>query len=187
MNRLFIVEGPDCSGKSTFAKHLATQRNATYIHASGAKSLHTAMQDYHKSLLSDAKVNLLNRDVVMDRFWPSELVYGQIFRPHMSDRVYDFVEILPLVATLNPTYIFCDDPEVENRHAKQQDQDHPYNAVQFAMVVDSYRKLTVEMMDMPALPNLWHPRTPPSEMKFDVRRYSLLDHGDKMGTFVDAL
>jgi len=157
------------------------------MHATGAKSLHAGMYEYHQSLLHDARVNLLNRDVVLDRFWPSELVYGQIFRPAMSDRVYDFVQMLHDVGSLNPTYIFCDDQDVEERHKKEMDSDHPYNAFQFARVVEDYRRLTLEMMDAPALPKLWHPRTPPSEMKFDVRRYSMLEHGDKMGTFVDAL
>lgn len=187
MKRLFIIEGPDCSGKSTLAQHIATQRGGTYLHASGAKSLHPAMLDYHKSLLHVAKVNLRNQDVVMDRFWPSELIYGQLLRQDMSDRVYDFLEILPLTAALQPTYVFCDDPEVESRHAKQRDEDHPYPEQKFGLIVEDYRKLAIEMMDSPALPRLWHPRTPPSEMKFDVRRYSVLDHGSSMGGFVDAL
>lgn len=186
--RLFIVEGPDCSGKSTFAQHLAIQRNGVYIHARGGKTLFPAMMEYHQSLLAIARANLGNgHDVIMDRFWPSELVYGQILRPAVSDHVYDFTEILRDTGLLDPTYIFCDDPNIVERHSREMDGTHPYKNATFEAIVDKYRELTKEMMDSPALPLLHHPKTPPSEMKFQVRRYSLLEEGQAMGTFVDSL
>lgn len=188
MPKLIIIEGPDCSGKSTLAKHTAIQLNACYIHSTGAKTLHAGMHDYHKSQLQNAEVNLLQgKNVVMDRLWPSELVYGQILRPAMSDKIYDFVEILALVSTLNPVYVFCDDEDVVVRHERNRNLDHPYSNGQFQRIVEGYRSLYTEMQDTPALPSLHHPRTPPAHMKFDVRRYSMLASGATMGTFVDTL
>lgn len=186
--KFIIIEGPDCSGKSTLAKHAAQQLNACYIHSSGAKPLHTGMLDYHKSQLSNAAVNLeQGRNVVMDRFWPSEYCYGQVLRPHISDRIYDFVEILTLTAKLKPVYVFCDDVDVVLRHEANKDSSHSYSQGQFQRIVDEYRKLTEEMWDVPALPNFHHPRTPHAEMCFDVRRYDVTVNGATMGTFVDSL
>jgi thymidylate kinase len=186
--RLFIIEGPDCSGKSTLVRQIAVQRDALYLHASGKKCFHTSMLDYHQELLTAAIDNLANgHDVVMDRFWPSELVYGQLLRPHVSDRVYDFADIFQQLSGYPTTYVMCDDPEIHERHAKEQDPDHPYDRSQFVSIVESYRNLTTEMLDTPALPNLWRPGTPPAMMKFNVRRYNLLTDGETMGSFVDSL
>jgi len=86
MKRLFIIEGPDCSGKTTLAKRIAMMRNAMYIHATGSGKLFAAMLDYHLSIVKNASINLSNgHDVVLDRLWPSEYVYGQIQRPTLSN------------------------------------------------------------------------------------------------------
>lgn len=171
MSKLLIIEGPDCSGKSTLARNLCSERKAVYLHASGAKSLHLAMQDYHLSLLAIARANLnLGHDVVMDRFWPSEYVYGQIFRPEVSNRNYDFDVIVEQTQALNPIYIFCGDQEVAQRHKEQQDPDHPYNEKQFEMVISGYNTLKEEMVSTPALP-LFHPKR--AGWQFTTRSYVL--------------
>lgn len=170
--RLFIVEGPDCSGKTTLAKHLAVQKEAVYLHASGAKSLHEAMQDYHESLLAIAKANLaMGRNVVMDRFWPSEVVYGQALRPATHTLLYDVDKIIAMLEGHDVIYIFCDDPEVLQRHASQQDPDHPYDSPTFGRIVVNYLQLHQELVDE----------------HFHVRLYSQLTDGKQMGTFVDSL
>lgn len=170
--RLFIVEGPDCAGKTTLAKHLAVQKEAVYIHASGAKYLHEVMQDYHESLLAIAVANLaMGRNVVMDRFWPSEVVYGQALRPAIHNRVYDTDKIIAMLANHDVTYIFCDDPEIMQRHAKQQDPDHPYASPTFGRIVVNYLQLRQELIDE----------------HFHVRLYCQLTDGKQMGTFVDSL
>lgn len=172
--RLFIIEGPDCSGKSTLARHLAAQKDAVYIHASGAKSLHSVMQDYHKSLLAIAVANLeLGRNVVMDRFWPSEVVYGSILRP-IEHNKYDADWFIAGLAALDTTYVFCDDSVVIDRHAEQQDSDHPYGRGLFASIVRNYQRLTIELADS---------KSP----VFHVRRYNVVTDGKTMGTFVDSL
>jgi len=173
--RLFIIEGPDCSGKSTLTKHIAIQKDAIYIHASGAKSLQPAMQDYHESLLSIAAQNLeMGRNVVMDRFWPSEVVYGQALRPGLHGQVYDTDKIILMLEPHDVSYVFCDDPEVMKRHAEEQDPNHPYDQVQFGAIVTGYLKLADEMQKS-------------VEPHFHVRRYCLLTDGKLMGTFVDSL
>jgi thymidylate kinase len=173
--RLFIIEGPDCSGKSTLARHIAVQKDAVYIHASGAKSLHQAMQEYHESLFAIAAQNLeMGRNVVMDRFWPSEVVYGQALRPGLHERIYDADKFQILLSARDVSYVFCNDPEVETRHAAQQDPDHPYDPDQFAKIVKAYDALTKEMMES-------------VEPHFHVRQYDVTVYGDQMGTFVDSL
>jgi len=123
----------------------------------------------------------------MDRFWPSEFCYGSVLRPGLSDKVYDFPEILNLVGQFNPVYVFCGDNDMVERHAMERDPDHPYTSTQYSLVCGVYDQLEEEMRDTPALPNLHHPGTSPSQMKFVVHHYDMLDHGQAMGTFVDKL
>lgn len=73
---IFIIEGPDGSGKSTLAETLAKQTGYPVVHMSNPKT-------------EEEKANMLNeylgiiesgRNVIFDRCWYSEMVYGPIMR-----------------------------------------------------------------------------------------------------------
>lgn len=140
MSKLFIVEGPDCSGKTSLCRAICRARNAVYLHASGKKSLHQAMLDYHLSLIEVARENMnLGHDVVFDRLWVSEYVYGRVLRLNVTNHVYDYNKIFEKLDPLEPIHIFCMDTDVITRHHEQNDEDHPYDDFVFSQIVGKYR------------------------------------------------
>lgn len=183
--KLIILEGPDCTGKSTLGRYIAAHLPAFYIHASGDKSLHHAMLAYHMSIIDVAKVNLrMEHSVIIDRLWPSELVYGSIFRPNLSDRVYDFEKVVTAVQELDPLYIFCGDDESHIRHQKNIDPSHPYTLTQYEQVCDSYLNCEQGMRSEAAM-LLFNPKRQP--IKFRVRHYNMLIDGQDLNGFLNTL
>lgn len=145
-SRLFIIEGPDCSGKTTLARHMAVQLGGTYLHASGHPALHAGMVEYHESILSAIEWNMAHdrggHVFILDRFWPSEFVYGREFRTHLVDR-YPFKEVQDRISKLGGKYVFCMDGHVGSRHAREHvPKNHvPYDGGQFSGVIIGYQAL----------------------------------------------
>lgn len=177
MSKLYIIEGPDCSGKTSLAKFICRVKPAAYFHASGAKSLHLAMLDYHLSIIESAKVTLeMGINVVLDRLWPSEYVYGQVLRSHVSDRVYDFQKVLVALEDLHPTYVWCCDDLIHTRHQEQADPDHPYDVSEFSTIVAEYRDLAED----------WGCLASPICVSTQrCVNYSIIDHGNDLKKFVE--
>ena len=69
-----IIEGPDCSGKTTLAKQLSQELEFTYRHE-GPPPLDMNLKDYYCGTLA-----MLNEPTVIDRFAIGERVYGPILR-----------------------------------------------------------------------------------------------------------
>ena len=147
MNKFFIIEGPDCSGKTSLAKAMCLQLNGVYWHSSGKKSLHRCMQDYHTTVLDSIEQNLdLGRVVVLDRHWPTEFVYATVLRPNLLGQ-YDFRVMTKRTEEMGATYIFCGDDEVQQRHRLlHTGMDHHYDAGTFAAICGEYRSLEEEFL-----------------------------------------
>lgn len=77
MSNLTIYEGPDGSGKTTAAKSYAEATGALYIHHGPYQGEELIHEHYVRSMLFAAGGQ---RDVVMDRCWLSEPIYGAAFR-----------------------------------------------------------------------------------------------------------
>lgn len=78
---IIILEGPDCSGKTTLADKLIKKyKNAVYIH--------NAVSDDILSLHTRAWLNAFNLSenfvVIIDRLHLSEEIYGNLFRHRIS-------------------------------------------------------------------------------------------------------
>ena len=75
---IYILEGPDCSGKTTLANKLVEMVGCQYYHFSYPRSKKEAdnlFNTYYEKLV------LLNgRNSVIDRMWISTMVYGEILR-----------------------------------------------------------------------------------------------------------
>lgn len=163
--RLLIIEGPDCSGKTTLAQFLAKQTHSLYWHMSGHPALHQAMTAYHWVSLESIEWNIKNgRSVVLDRSWPSEFVYGREFRPALVD-LFPFKNFQDKIAELHGKYIFCMDGEIESRFEKLHTSvNHKnYDRGQFCNIVQGYQVLMDHMLTRP-----------------DSRHYSILNHGRDM-------
>jgi hypothetical protein len=73
---IILLEGADCSGKTTLARHLVDAYGARYLHG-------RVFKDMWRSHVAMVRLALRWADeglVVIDRLWLSELIYGQIYR-----------------------------------------------------------------------------------------------------------
>ena len=93
-----ILEGTDCSGKSTFAQMLSEKTDYEVIQGSSFKISNLGadgMFEYTMELLE-------RKDVIIDRIFYSNLVYGKLFNyPMMTTKQYD-----KLVNKLNRNSLF---------------------------------------------------------------------------------
>jgi hypothetical protein len=83
---IFCIEGPDCAGKTTFAKELASRTNAKIMHAT--YRFKGRMPLYHLAYFRQALKYAQHQPVIMDRWYPSEYAYGNVFRSGAEDHNY---------------------------------------------------------------------------------------------------
>jgi len=103
--RLTIFEGPDGAGKTTAAKRLAAETGARYVHLDAFKEVHHIAPLYVEAMLPAV---LGHRDVVMDRCWYSELIYGSVFRSGTSRLVSAQVcQLERLAMRCQTTLVWC--------------------------------------------------------------------------------
>lgn len=137
--RLFIFEGADCCGKTTLAKKFADRFGMFYFHCTASKLLFPALQDYHNNIMENVHtITDMGYDIVLDRFWPSEYVYGlNLFRPHSG---YEVSRIQELVSDHKSKYIFCFSAFGWIRYAKgHTDPAHSLTIEQYHMVYNTYK------------------------------------------------
>ena len=108
-----IIEGPDCSGKTTLAKAIYFKlASHKYVHSSLDNGKHC--QRNVNGIITKQVNNLfhahidvlrLNNDIVVDRHWPSELIYGHIFRDSQFE--YNISNMRKHASIYRPIYIGC--------------------------------------------------------------------------------
>jgi hypothetical protein len=76
--KVTIFEGPDCSGKTTAAKHFAELTGAKYVHFSNLPQVSNGLARMYVEAMLPALLGY--QDVVFDRCWLSEVPYGEAFR-----------------------------------------------------------------------------------------------------------
>lgn len=110
-----ILDGPDGTGKSTLAEYMAKEMDAAVIHASFNKTWD--MKNYHIILMESAlDFNSIGISVILDRWAPSEAVYGPVFR---GDEAYDTSELISHYdqdRTTNLIWVYCRNDNVEENH-----------------------------------------------------------------------
>jgi hypothetical protein len=147
--RLIIVEGPDNCGKSTLAKQIAAVTGYAYWRLTSGPGLseHKAMELYQSNALDNVSDNLDNsRGVVLDRHWPSDLVYGTVLRGTPScnpERMRIRCE------NLGARYILCSRSNAIEEHASAKDPDHPYDDEIYASIVKGYSDWAFNNPTMP--------------------------------------
>jgi len=111
---MIIIEGPDCTGKTTLAKKIGGQ----YFHCSWDNTWD--IETYHRLIAHTAGKleQIANVPCVVDRLCLSEAVYGARFRGGPS---YDTKELMSeIIAAYNPTLILCTaDPHEEYSKIKR--------------------------------------------------------------------
>jgi len=106
---LIILEGADCSGKTTLAKQLcAAMPDAHYVHYSDYKQVKLSLPRMYTEGMLPAVQN--HRPVIMDRCWISEEPYCHVFRPLEKPRLDDLDSRMleRLALTCEPILVYCD-------------------------------------------------------------------------------
>lgn len=114
---IYILEGPDGVGKTTLANAIATKTKGHVLHCTWASNW--VMKEYFKRVLEAAE--LLNRyqDVVIDRWAPSEWVYGHVFRDGPQFDTFDFIK---QHASESMTWIMCQNDNAALNHLKNKEK-----------------------------------------------------------------
>ena len=111
---IIVVEGADGSGKTTLARHL--------VEAHGARSMHSRIwrdcARWHRGIVRRAvRLSVAGQTVCLDRIWPSELIYGPIFRGHCyADEVAE--ELDDAIRMVPHAYVLCVPLDVERHLAR---------------------------------------------------------------------
>ena len=116
---MYVIEGPDGVGKSTLAREIAKQKGAHIVHASFNKIWD--IKDYHIKLMTHAKnLEKSGIPVVIDRWAPSEQVYGDVFREGPRYGVMTLIRKY----NNNITWIYCRNDNVIENHLKHLEKRH---------------------------------------------------------------
>lgn len=108
---LILLEGVDNCGKSTQAKKLFNLLNSNGNHTiiipcsnfkTNSKDVKQANLDFNKKLMT--KLSQLcddpNFNVICDRSWLGEWVYGQLYRNYRQVEIFDFEEIFEDISVI---------------------------------------------------------------------------------------
>lgn len=94
---IYLLEGPDGTGKTTLAKNIVNdsinhKRTCLFVHCTNTSQDKTVtVEDGYKRLKEDLeKYRKLDYDVVLDRAWISNIVYTEVYEPgkeHVSNEL----------------------------------------------------------------------------------------------------
>ena len=96
--KIFILDGPDGTGKTTLASKLSDTYNIPIFHLTYINDPEKHADQFYK--VTDKIINWIgnkNDGFIIDRYILSELVYRKVYRPEQplikeADVIYDFME-----------------------------------------------------------------------------------------------
>lgn len=169
--QLIILEGPDAAGKTTLARHLARSMSGCVFRCTWTSSLNIAMADYQQNVLDNARWSIreLCTPVILDRHWPSEWVYGQVFRSITRGQISWMMTFAEQIRDMGGVYIFCSDETKiqKERHQKCINPEHPYKDEDYTRICGLYFE--------------WWRRL---STVVPIYRYSVVSHGDRMDQYL---
>lgn len=154
-----IIEGPDCCGKSTLCNNLQERVLPSYygyVHNESDKDLdeNALIYKYQQQLVGQ-------ESTIIDRSWPSEMIYGKLFRNGYSRVSEDcdqrFAHGLDL---RNDLMIFCIVPieVVEATYRSRQDEEMVQDWEVMQKIYAAYKGYikTWELKGRPCIVFNWH-------------------------------
>lgn len=140
--RLVILEGPDGAGKSTLAARLVKDLDARYVHLGPLPGVSQGLARFYLEAMLPALLGYQN--VVMDRSWISEPIYGDVHRGG-EDRVGPiYARMLERVALrCDPLLVLClpDLPTCTANYRARKGQELLRHEEDLASVWRAYRQL----------------------------------------------
>ena len=101
---IFVLDGPDGTGKTTLARGLQEYLGARYIHLT--YRFKDKMHLYHGAAIRLAARLAEKQPVILDRWWPSEIVYADAYSGGSKFMRHYFL-LEHIANMLGVTYVFC--------------------------------------------------------------------------------
>lgn len=104
---VIILEGPDGSGKTTLANLISKQTGYQLLHRTQPKT------EEDKKRMMDEYIQVMKsgKNLIMDRSWYSEMVYGPVMRDASVITYPQMYELERLAAKYGAIVIHCTAPE----------------------------------------------------------------------------
>lgn len=135
---LFIIEGADGSGKTSFAEMLSKQTGYPILHRSQPKDEDekVRMFDEYMRLASSSK------NVILDRCWYSEMVYGPVMRDESVLSYPDMYKLERAAKKHGAIIIYCTDKiETLWKRCQRRGEDYIVDANTYKQIYDGYEEL----------------------------------------------
>lgn len=138
--RLLILEGPDRTGKTSLGKYLARVTGAVFLHQTYlGQNDHRGVtcEVYHDNVLENVETNLeLGKTVILDRHWPSEMIYGMVMGRNISG--FDWSRKHERIRKMGGVYIICESVECIQRFKDENKSERTLE--QFMSIVHQYEQ-----------------------------------------------
>jgi thymidylate kinase len=118
MNKIFVLEGADGTGKSTLANYISELFGANIIHCSYDKNWN--IKQYHEDMYECAVKMSEYNHVILDRWSLSEYVYGSVFR---NKPAYDALQFMyKKQEQTDFIWIYCQNNNAIENHEKNKNE-----------------------------------------------------------------
>lgn len=136
--KIIILEGADGTGKTILANALQEETKGTIMHSNYREEVN--MEQYNMTMINNA-ISLSNfgDTVIIDRWAPSEEVYGNVFRDGPTYSVDKLIDAIKNMTSPEIIWIYCkNDNTVENHLKNKKDRDELYSDM--TDIVEEYDK-----------------------------------------------
>jgi len=135
---IIIIDGPDGSGKTTLAEKISKHTGYEVKHRTQPKTegdKKRMMEDYLSAIA-------LNEDVIFDRSWYSEMVYGPIMRDASVISRQEMYDIERKLAVHGAVIIFATGkPEDLWQRCNERGEDYVQSLEQLTEITNSFEQL----------------------------------------------
>lgn len=135
---IIVIEGPDGSGKTTLANKIAQQTKYPIIHMTQPKS-----EEERDNMFADyANIIRTHKNLILDRCWYSEMVYGPIKRDRSAISYPNMFSLEEMLAKQGAMIIYATGPKsVLWQRCCKRGEDYITSRETFNSICDEFDKL----------------------------------------------
>lgn len=148
---IIVVEGPDGSGKSTLVSQLARQTGYKVIHRVAPET----QQDVDLMYLSYWEEMHRAQNLIYDRAWYSDMVYGPIYRGKATITYNDMYRFEERMAKVGGMIIHCTDNNLRLLwdRCQARGEDNPGNPSKFEEDYDKFVSVVMGFNRLMSIPH----------------------------------